>query len=199
MVYLMKNFILLLIISFNAVAAEEIIIKSNIKDAIVQILGKNGRAKTIGKTPLKTTLEVIKSGAENKSSAQIQIVKEGFRPYSLVVPLMEGIEMNIYGTLEVDHDVKFAQDVDLLVADLFDTLRMIRLKDYDSAFKKLDLLEKKFPQYSIIYEMRGMGYYLKKEFKKSLNFYRKAFGMNPKNREAYKMKNYLQKKFGLGD
>ena len=36
-----------------------------------------------------------------------------------------------------------------------------------------------------------------KEFKRSLSFYRKAFAVNPKNRDAYRMKLYLEKKFKI--
>ena len=74
---------------------------------------------------------------------------------------------------------------------------MVRLKDYQSSLQKLEMLERKFPHFSIIHEMKGMIFYLQKNFKMALNFYRKANGINPQNIEAYKMKTYLEKKFGI--
>jgi tetratricopeptide (TPR) repeat protein len=75
--------------------------------------------------------------------------------------------------------------------------RQIRSKDYANAVKRLDELEKDFPHYSIIYELKGSAFYLDKQFKQALNYYRKAFSVNPENRDAYIMKVYLEEKFEL--
>ena len=189
--------ILILLLISNYTFAQEVKIKSNVKEAIVSFVNSAGEKKSIGKTPLDTTMDDLKSNVGDKENIQLQVSKDGFQSFNLILPLIGSSEINVMATLEVNQDIKLTQDVDLLIADLFDVLRMIRLKDYGSAFAKLDLLEKKFPYYSIIYEMKGMGHYLSKDFKKALNFYRIAFGLNPKNREAYKMKNYLEKKFNL--
>lgn len=175
--------------------ASEFNINSNPSDCDVFIIGENGKKNAVGKTPYKGNLESLKSTYGLTGTMQVEVYKPGFEAFNISVPLISSSAVNLNANLEVEKDIKLTQDVDLLVTDLFDVLRMMRIKDFPSAFAKLDKLEEKFPQYSIIYEMKGSISYMQKEFKKALNYYRKAFGINPKNREAYKMKVYLEKKF----
>ena len=139
----------------------------------------------------------MKSNLGLEGTLQVLVHKPGFDKFNIAVPVLKNVDIKLNANLEVQRDIKMTQDLDLLVTDLFDVLRMMRVKDFDSAFKKLEKLESKFPHFSIIYEMKGSISYLKKDFKRALNFYRKAFAVNPKNREAYRMKIYLEKKFGV--
>ena len=173
-------------------------IKSNPSDCdVFQIDPKTGRISALGKTPYKADLDSLKGSNPDNATLQIKVHKPGFTAFNVLVPALGNTDVNLNANLEVEKDIKMTQDLDLMVTDLFDVLRMMRIKDFGNASKKLTLLEKKFPHYSIIHEMKGTVSYLQKEFKQSLNYYRKAFGINPKNREAYKMKVYLEKKFKI--
>lgn len=187
-------YLVLFMACFQTIASE-LIINSNPSDCDVFVIGENGKKNAIGKTPYKGSLESLKLSYGLTGTMQILVFKPGFETFNISVPLISSSEVKLNANLEIERDIQITQDVDLLVTDLFDVLRMMRVKDFASAFSKLDKLETKFPHYSIIYEMKGSISYMQKEFKKALNYYRKAFGINPKNREAYKMKVYLEKKF----
>ena len=174
-------------------------ITSNPESCDVKILNSaTGKFASVGKTPYTADLKNLKGPSGSDKMMQITVEKIGFIPFNIVIPLLGSIDVKLKANLEVEKDIKYAADFDMLVGDLFDVLRMMRVKDYTSAVTKLSMLEKKFPHFSIVHEMKGSAYYLNKEYKKALNYYRKAFAQNPKNREAYRMKIYLEKKFNIG-
>lgn len=187
----------LILISFTQ--AKEFEVTSNPVDSDVFAVNEAGKKTALGKTPFKMDLESLKIAHGQGDVVNISVSKLGFESYNVVVPLLTSTEVKINASLEVEKDLKFTQDFDLLTTDLFDVLRMMRGKDYNAAFDKLGLLEKKFPHFSIIYEMKGAVLYMRNDYTSSLNYYRKAFGINPQNREAFKMKTYLEKKFGINE
>lgn len=190
---------IIFILSLSTCYAGQLVIDSNPADCEVFTIDKDtGKKNAVGRTPYKSDMDLIKTNVGNNGVLQVEVHKPGFEPYNIAIPIVGNNDIKINANLEVEKDIKLTQDFDLLVSDLFDVLRMIRLKDYGNGLKKLEMLEKKFPHYSIVYEMKGTILYLQKNFKQALNFYRKAFGINPKNREAYKMKVYLEKKFKIG-
>ncbi|MGI4993834.1 tetratricopeptide repeat protein [Halobacteriovorax sp. GFR7] len=190
------KYLLLLLLSTSVFAAK-FNVKSDPSDCDVYVIDKNGKRVSLGKTPYETDVETMQTNYGANGPVQIEVYKPGFEPYSLSVPMLAKSDIDISANLKVEKDIELAQDFDFLVGDLFDVLRLMRGKNFDLAFAKLEKLELKFPHFSIIHEMKGSISYLKKDFKNSLAFYRKAFGINPKNREAYKMKIYLEKKFNV--
>lgn len=180
----------------NVVMSEEIAITSNPEE--VDIFVKNaqtGQELKIGKTPYKGDVDALTANVANGSVFMIELRKVGFESYRILFTKAGKSDIAVNVNMEVAKDMSMTQDFDLLTGDLFDVQRMVRTKDYQSALKKLEMLEKKFPHFSVVYEMRASVFYLMKEFKRSLTFYRKAFATNPKNRDAYRMKMYLEKKF----
>lgn len=195
-----KITILLFILVFNInLNASEFEIISNPQEADVFVFGVDGKKNVLGKTPFKIDLESLKASYANEETVNVTVAKLGFESFNVVVPLLSKTSVKINANLEIEKDLKFTQDFDLLTTDLFDVLRMMRTKDYNSAYEKLGLLEQRFPHFSIIYEMKGAVLYMRQEYTSSLNYYRKAFGINPQNREAFKMKTYLEKKFGINE
>lgn len=193
-----KLFFTLLVSTFfvSVLQAEEIAITSNPEE--VNIFVKNaqtGQELKIGKTPYKGDVDALTANVANGSVFMIELRKDGFETYRILVTKAGKSDIAVNVNMEVSKDMSMTQDFDLLTGDLFDVQRMVRTKDYQSALKKLEMLEKKFPHFSVVYEMKASVFYLMKEFKRSLTFYRKAFATNPKNRDAYRMKMYLEKKF----
>ena len=177
----------------------DLVIQSSPKDCEVFLVDPTtGKKTALGKTPYESTVSQVAGGNES-GSIQIEVHKPGFIPYHIALPSSIGADVKLFANLEVEKNISMNQDFDLLVGDLFDVLRMVRVKDYKNSFAKLEKLEKRFPHFSIIFEMKGMVSYLQRNYKEALNFYRKSFGLNPKNREAYRMKVYLEKKFKLAD
>lgn len=190
------KFVFLSLFLLSAQAAK-LTVDSNPADSTVAVVDKNGNKNIVGKTPYNVELDELAANYGSNNPLQLEISKGGFETYSVVIPNVKKVDIGINASLEVEKDIKFTQDFDFLMGDLFDVLRMIRGNDYETAMGKLEQLESKFPHFSIIYEMKGSIAYLQKDFKKSLNYYRKSFSINPKNREAYRMKMYLEKKFGV--
>jgi len=191
------KFILLFFIYSLTSLASQLVINSEPANAIIY-LRKSDSDKLVkfAKTPYKGKLEDLQN-IVGQTAFTIEIKKVGFIPYRLLLANLKSSDIKLKVSLEVNNDIKFTQDYDLLVDDLFDVQKFVRTKDYSTALEKLKLLDKKFPYFSIIDELRASVYYLQKDFKRSLAFYRSAFEKNSKNRDAYKMKNYLEKKFNL--
>ncbi len=188
---------MLLIFGLSCYAGKVTINSSPQECEISAINPENGMRTVLGKTPYDTDVDQLKANVGDNGIIQLDIHKPGFQKYHMSLPIVSSSDIKIFANLEVDNDIRLTQDIDLLMGDLFDVLRMVRVQDFNNGMKKLELLEQKFPHYSIIFEMKGMISYLRKNFKEALNFYRKSFGLNPKNREAYRMKVYLEKKFNV--
>lgn len=189
--------VFLLIFSFKGLAEELSIISNPIECVVYVKNAETGKRVKVGKTPFKGDLDQISRNITDGNVFMIEVEKPGFETYRILLTRLSNVDMKLSVNLEVDSDMRLTQDFDLLSSELFDVQRMVRNKDYNNSLEKLKILEKKFPHFSIVYEMQGSVYYLMKEFKKSLSFYRKAFGVNPKNREAFMMKSYLENKFKL--
>jgi hypothetical protein len=189
---------LMMIIMSSLVYSEEISITSNPEQATISVRNaQTGQEVKIGKTPYKGSLDTIVANIASGSVFMLEITKIGFEPYRMLITKTGSSDIAVNINMIVSRDMRMTQDFDLLMTELFDVQRMIRTKDYASSMQKLDVLIKKFPHFSIVYEMKGSIFYLMKEFKRSLTFYRKAFAVNPKNRDAYRMKIYLEKKFKI--
>jgi len=184
---------------FSSLAmSEELSIKSNPEQAEIYVKNAaNHERVKIGKTPLKISMNEIVNNYAKSNVFVLELEKDGFDSYRVLMTRTGSNDIELNVNLEVSKNVRMIKDVDYLVSQLFEVQRQIRTKDYTSAVRKLDELEKDFPHYSVIYELKGSAFYLDKQFNKALNYYRKAFGINPDNRDAYIMKVYLEEKFNL--
>jgi|GEM_PF-592274 len=178
--------------------AEDLSITSNPEQAEVWVRqNSNNPGVKIGKTPLKLSMNEVVNNYAKSNVFILEIVKEGFETYRLLLTRTGSNDIELAVNMEVSKNLKMVKDVDYLVNQLFDIQRQIRVKDYTNAISKLEQLEKDFPHYSVVYELKGSAYYLNKDFAKALSYYRKAFSINPENRDAYVMKLYLEEKFNL--
>ena len=123
--------------------------------------------------------------------------KEGYEAYRVMVIQLGSNDIKLRANLEESKNITMARQFDSTMDGVLEGHRLIRLKNYNEAIKRLSHLERKHPNFSTIYETKGSAYYLKKDFNKSLASYRKAFSVNPKNYDAYTMLNYLEKSLGL--
>jgi len=190
-------FTLTIIFTSNLIASEISILSNPVGGIIYVKDAKKGDRIKVGETPYKGNLDQLVQNISSKAAFIVEVTKVGFDPYRILLTKTGSMDIELDVNLQISKNIEMVQDLDLLTGDLFDVQRMIRVKDFKSSLSKLDLLEKKFPHYSIIAEMKGSVFYLLKEYKRSLGFYRKAFGLNPENREAYQMKVYLEKKFNV--
>jgi hypothetical protein len=192
-----KTFLTFLISSLATCAfASKIEIVTNPEEAEVFVINpENGERVTVGTTPYEGPLDLLSQKASGATSFIIEIDKPGFDSYRLLYSVIASSDVTLRVNLPLKNDIKLTQDIDLLMSDLFDVQRLVRGRDYASALSKVELLEAKFPQYSILHEIKGSVFYLTQDFTRALASYRRAFSLNAKNRDAYRMKVYLERKF----
>ena len=178
---------------------QEISIKSIPSDAdiFIKVLGKDEEER-IGKTPLILSPETVKKlGDPSKSLTVIDIRRPGYTHEQLLI--------NDFGSTVVEYNFKLEQNsvaniidkIDDVGSRLFEAQRLMRAGGYEESIKILKELDKKFPFSSLINELIGGAFYLKKDFKTSLLHYDLAYKYNPSNVDSFKMIKFLEKELGV--
>ena len=189
--------ILMTLLSLQVFAAK-IDIKSNPEEAEIYIYFDDNMApQKLGKTPYSYNLEELIKTYVKKNNFIIEIRKEGFDPYKVLFTKTSGLDVELSVNLDVSKEIKMIKKHDMLMTELFDVQKMIRSKNFQDALTKLTGLEKDYPHFSIIAELKATNYYMMKDVEKALSYYRKAFALNSENVDSYKMKLYLEKKLGI--
>ena len=180
------------------VLAEKIEIKSNPEEAEIYVLSDESAApQKIGKTPFKQDLKELIQTYVKKNNFVIELRKDGYESYRILLTKTSNLDVELSVNMEVSREIQTIKKHDLLVVELFDVQKLIRGKNFVDAMNKLNELEKKYPHFSIIAELKATTYYMQKDVEKALSYYRKAFALNSDNVDAYKMKVYLEKKLGI--
>lgn len=191
-------FILLIILTSASALAEKIEIKSNPEEAEIFVLSDDSSApQKIGKTPLKQDLKELIKTYVKKNTFILELRKDGYEPYRILFTKTSNLDVELSVNMEVSRDIQTIKKHDLLMVELFDVQKMIRSKNFVDAMNKLNDLEKRYPHFSIIAELKATTYYMQKDVEKALSYYRKSFALNADNVDSYKMKVYLEKKLGI--
>jgi tetratricopeptide (TPR) repeat protein len=198
---LMKILILSSIILFltSCSSSRVISIKSTPQNAEVFVneIG-SGKREKIGETPLlmdeKLLKKVVNTG---KAPVMIEVELPGYLKQTFVV--------NDLGKANIDYDIQFKtlnysniiNKIDNVTTNLFKVQKLLRAGSYDSSLKILNELSKNYPSSSIINELMGSAYYLKKDYPNSLVYYDLATKFDQANVDAYRMKKYLEDELGV--
>ena len=195
----MRLIILILLLSFPVITfANLLTVTSNPVGADVFVVNTTNNKKVkIGKTPFEMSLNEVTANFSESQVFMLEANKEGYETYRVLMGQVGENKVSLSINLNPVKTVIEQKITDELIAQLFDIQRQIRTKDYSNAIVRLTDLDKRFPNYSIISELIGSAYYLDQKFKEALSYYRKAFSINPENKDAFIMKNYLEKKFNL--
>lgn len=197
----MKLNVLFLSILFSislAATAAKIDIKSNPEEAEIFVYNDDNSApQKLGKTPYNNNLDELIKTYVKKNNFIVEIRKDGFDPYKVLFTKTSGLDVELSVNLEVSKDIKTIKKHDMLMSELFEVQKLIRSKNFSDALTKLTSLEKEYPHFSIIAELKATNYYMMKDVEKALSYYRKAFALNSENVDSYKMKVYLEKKLGI--
>lgn len=192
--------IFLVVVHSRVVRSSDFQITSTPDKALVYIreTSKNKRTK-LGETPLKIKIEDIFSNYTADRTFIIEIEKDGHKDYNLLMALVNSADVNLDVKLKISQEVELTKKFDYISAQLFEAQRLMRDKSYSNAIEVLNALAKDHGNLSVVFEMLGSAYYLQKDFQNSLSNYRKAFGLNSENTDAYNMKLYLEKALGIAD
>lgn len=196
----MKQLLLITILTLLStnVLAEKIEIKSNPEEAEIYVLSdESATAQKIGKTPYKQDLKELIQTYVKKNNFVIELRKDGYESYRILLTKTSNLDVELSVNMEVSREIQTIKKHDLLVVELFDVQKLIRGKNFVDAMNKLNELEKKYPHFSIIAELKATTYYMMKDVEKALSYYRKSFALNSDNVDSYKMKVYLEKKLGI--
>jgi tetratricopeptide (TPR) repeat protein len=196
----MQLIILLVTLLLSQLAwTKELIINSTPDKAEVRIVPlSGGEGRKAGETPFKIPVtEASGSYANGADLFIIEVQKEGYEPYRLVVPEFIKSDLNIDIILNQRSDWDTLKKIDKGVTDLFEVQRMIRSRNYDGAIKKIDEVEKYLPKLSVTKELQAAAYYMQNDYKRALDYYQQAYAANTENLDAYKMIVYLEKAMGI--
>lgn len=180
--------------------ADELKITSDPSDATVIVRDFGGTiTNKIGKTSYVGNLQELAASYSKTGFIIIAIEKEGYLPQSIVLSDMLKSDVSLNFNLEPVQEFSKYKQVDKSINELFEAQRMIRASQYDDAIEKLKSLESNEKNLSIIPELIGSTYYLKKDMANALTWYKKAYRVNPDNKDAFMMKSYLEKSLGTDD
>jgi tetratricopeptide (TPR) repeat protein len=180
--------------------ADELKIASDPTDATVSIRDFGGTiVNKLGKTSYVGNIQEL-AGSYSKTGFFIVVIeKEGYLPQSIVLSDMLKSDLSLNFNLEPVQEFTKYKQVDKAINELFEAQRLIRSSQYDNAIEKLKALENSEKSLSIIPELIASTYYLKKDMTNALAWYRKAYRVNPENKDAFMMKSYLEKSLGTDD
>jgi hypothetical protein len=187
------------LVSF-AVNAEKLKLKSDPPDATVFIRDLGGVQNVkVGSTPYEGNLLDLATNYAKSNFFLVVIEKNGYETQSILLSdlLKSDIELSI--NLLPKDDILHFRKIEKSINDLFESQRLMRAQQYDQAITLLKTIETEQPKISIVPEMLGSAFYLKKDQRASLAWYEKAYRMNPENKDAFTMKTYLKKALGGED
>lgn len=174
----------------------EIITTPEGAEVFIELQKGKGEIK-LGNTPLKLPSKEVFSQSGADKTFMLKISKDGFDPYRVMMVKNPGVEYKMEVLLETSKEIKTVKEHDMLMSDLFKAQRLIRSNNTADALSMLRKLEKEHKDFSIISELKGIAYYMRKDLNNALSMFREAFSKNSKNIDAYKMKTYLEKRLGL--
>lgn len=185
---------------FSVSLADELKITSDPSDATVIVRDFGGTiTNKIGKTSYIGNLQELTSSYSKTGFIIVVVEKEGYIPQSIVLSDMLKSDLSLNFNLEPVQEFTKYKQVDKAINELFEAQRLIRSSQYDDAIEKLKALENSEKSLSIIPELIASTYYLKKDMTNALAWYRKAYRVNPDNKDAFMMKSYLEKSLGTDD
>jgi tetratricopeptide (TPR) repeat protein len=194
---LFKGIIILFIMSFSAFAAEFAVDSQPSEVEIYIASDANEKALMLGKTPFKQDLDMLIKTYVKKDQFILTLKKKGYEDYNVLLTKTSNVDIKLNVNLKVEDRISQIKDHDRLMMELFIVQKLIRAKNVGDAIKKLDELEKKYGDFSIVAELKATAYYMNKDVENALSYYRRAFALNSENIDAYKMKVYLEKKLGV--
>ncbi len=156
-----------------------------------------GRYVSLGETPLTVSADKIEKEYGGSGPVLIEFRKEGFQKSNTLITELSSQDLNITTELVPQVGLEDLQRINAIIETMFECQRLVKVGRYDEAMTRLKQLEKEAPQISITYEMQGGIYYLQKKYPDSLDAYRLSIRYNPRNAEALRMRDMLEKKFGI--
>ena len=216
--YIFWNFTLLI---FVGCSTGRLVVESSPKEAQV-FLRAAGQSKlqSIGESPTSRDISEVKDLLGGADTVVVEVRKSGYLPKSLVVTDIDSLS-DVKVSLELSSVEKFVDGTDpnmgdaqkailsrlneervlatnQLIDSIFEAQRLAQVGRIKDSEQKLIEIEKQHPNVSSIYEIRGGIAYMRKDYVRALDSYRKAARANPSNIEVLNMKRHLENLVGAG-
>lgn len=216
-----------MLLSLKVANAEALKITSEPSGADIYVRSLNDKNKTkVGVTPFDGSVANLATQYGKNGLFMVVIEKEGHESNSIILSDIFKGDLDLYVNLDVKvkveekkkegegkGDEKNKEEIseklkalefdfkkmDFNVNQMFEAQRLMRAQQYDEAINLLKRAEVDQAQLSIIPELIGSAYYLKRDMRASLVWYEKAYRMNLENKDAFTMKEYLRKALGLNN
>lgn len=218
----MRNiFILFFFLIAAGCSTGRLVVESTPKEGQVFIRAAGqAQSQSIGQSPTSRAISEVRGLAGGADTIVVEIRKAGYFPKSVVVTDVDSLS-DIKVNLELSSVEKFVNGTDpnmgdaqrailaqlyqertfetnKLIDDLFEAQRLAQVGRIDDSEKKLDEIESKHPNVASVYEIRGGLAFMRKDYPKALDAFRKAARSNPNNIEVLNMKQYLERLVGEG-
>lgn len=170
---------------------------SNPTDAQI-LLYKPGKEEPqpLGKTPFEASTGDL-ADAVNDGTIVIVVQKDGHFPKSFVIPNLMGGDLSIEANLSPSSTANY-QQVNEIVAKLFQAERLLKEKRFDEALKTADEIKKINENVAAAYHIAASVYFLQNALEKSRFEWIRALELDPSSADAQKMLALIEKKMGVG-
>lgn len=195
---LIKQLFIFYIFILNLSFADEIKIASDPSEANIFIRDFGGTVKhKLGKSPYNGNVQDLANTYAKSNFFMLILEKDGFQSQSIALSDLLKSDINLKVNLEPVQDFIKYKNIDKSISEMFEAQRLVRSQQFDNALEILKRIESSESNLSSVPELMGAIYYLKKDLKTSLAYYKKAFRLNPDNKDAFQMKAYLEKSLGV--
>lgn len=186
-------------LAFTACTSSGIRVYSEPSEVEVFLNQRGKTPKALGKTPLNLEERDMDWGTDE--GLQLKFVKEGYKTENLVVPKTRlATETTVHALLEKDARNQACEQQGEALRRVADAVaksqNYIYKNEYEKAQLLLESLSLSFPDLSVVYDLLGNVYYLRKDLQKSLNAYQQSDKLWPNNRDTKKMIQRLEAMLG---
>jgi hypothetical protein len=170
-------------------AGKQISIESDPVGADVFVFTPGQAPKKVGQTPYALTEKDI---SDRSSPIQIQASKDGYQSTSVIIPSsVSGYLGKISFKLEAptlpNQCLNQTEALNKVARAVAEAQSLMKSKQYDLAEKIMSDMIVSYPGLSLVYDILGNIYYLRREFDKSLNAYKKSRSLSPENAKTQRM------------
>ena len=158
---------------------------------------QKGKDIEIGKTPLEIDTDELEEKFKFEVTGPIvmEVRQEGYFSSRAFITDIQSADLELSFNLDSHNLLANSKSTDEIVAKLFESQKIIKLQRYDEALKILKELKDKNPTISVIHELEGGVYLLKKDYKLAYKSYVMAYKYNDQNQEALRMKKFIEEKY----
>ncbi len=185
----MKNSFLVFSIFVLGCASKQIYVESDPPGADVFVFTPGQAPKKVGQTPYSLTERDI---PDRSSPMQVQASKDGYQSASVIIPsAVSGHLGKVSFKLEAptlpNQCLNQTEALNKVARAVAEAQSLMKSKQYDLAEKIMSDLIVSYPGLSMVYDILGNIYYLKREFDKSLTAYKKSRSLSPENAKTQRM------------